>query len=227
MHQSNSNNNGNGTPKSHRGAEPSTSPPDNKVAASQDQSRWLDELAELRSEVRDLTGAVGALVKAVGESLAQVSELRDAVRELQLQVESVMIPMAEQNRDLRQKEVDEKFLFPIMNGMAQIIDRQSAEITQAESESPLLAFMENCRAIDRQELQDLMSMFDVESFTSLPGRLLDPKLHSVKTARTTPHQARIGRVIRTLRPGYRRHSDGLLIRRALVEVWGQAATKVE
>jgi hypothetical protein len=219
MFHNHNNHEGNGNP-TRDGTERQADPqPPGEAIAGLDMARLVSDLPDLRAEMVALQAVVSEQAKIISEMITQVKAAGGVIENLCSTVERVMLPMAEQNRDLRLMEVDEKFFRPIMNGLAQIVDRISGEITQAEKEAFPLAFIENCRDLDRQEILNLMSTFDVESYSSRPGSPLEPKLHSVKALRGTQFSSKVGHVVRTVRPGYRRRGDDFLIRRALVEVW--------
>jgi hypothetical protein len=227
MSKNNGRNNGDGKPEDREA--PASVNEDILGAESPSYQRAeqiLDELKAIGDETKSLNRKVLTELEACRQFMAILPELLETLRRVDSLVETALVPMAEQNRTLRLKEIDEKFFCPLMLGLAQIVDRQTAELSRPESDVFSLAFIENCRAMDRQELLDLMSMFDVEGFTSPSRGALDPRWHRIKSKRPTSDLSRIGRIARTLRPGYRRRGDGLLIRPALIEVWALPAAKL-
>lgn len=181
--------------------------------------RLENEVSELKEHAAALTLIVSEHLKAAADTSAEIKSLTEGFQTLQLFVDKVLLPLAEQNRQLRDGEVDVHILSPVVLGIARIIDRQSAEMTPSDQKVLEFCLIDEARNMDREEHLQLLSELGVEQIGAKRGAKFDPKFHTITDSRASADSARIGRVITTLRPGYVRSRDGRVFRKACVSVW--------
>ena len=138
---------------------------------------------------------------------------------------TAIVPLAQENRRLHEKEVDEKILKPVVLGLVQILDRQAGELSEAEKGIGAIAFLEDCRRIDKAEIFNILAQFEIEEINCDVGNALDSTIHNIKAIRAARNRAQVNRIARVLRPGYRRRSDGWVARACWVEVWVSPTSK--
>jgi molecular chaperone GrpE (heat shock protein) len=185
----------------------------------EDADRVRSEISDLSQEIRRLASELASTRKVVAEIRAMLKSLNDECAAITELIKRGLIPLAEENRGFHNHEIEEKFLGPVIVGLAHILDRQSGEISEAERHSQAISFVESCRAIDNAEIVELLATVDVEAVRSFPGSKLDGTIHRVIRTQRTTNPTKVGRITKVLRPGYRRRSDGYVFRPMLVEVW--------
>jgi hypothetical protein len=170
------------------------------------------------------------ILKRLADLRAENETLKELIRALQIQaqkcielLERTIIPLSHENRQLREFDLDNYIVWPYAMRVIQIIDRQSAEITDAEQQVMEFSFVENCRSIDRAEHLELLYMLGIEPLSQRRGELRDTRTQQTGRIRPTSQSSKFGRVHRILRPGYWRRRDGAIVRPTLVEVWGPQA----
>jgi hypothetical protein len=178
------------------------------------------KIRDLEHAVSGLTVVMGAMSKAVTSAEKRIEVQSDAIVFLVALVEKAILPLAESNRVLMERDSDQNILSPVVQSLALILDRNETELSQADRAVSSFVFIEECRSMDKQEIINLLQFFGVEQFTLKAGTPFDPATSAVKHVRTIHDASRHGKVSKVLRPGYRRVTDGWVIRPAWVEVFG-------
>jgi hypothetical protein len=145
------------------------------------------------------------------------------VQSLTIELEKVLVPMAEQNRQLLDRLVDEHIVLPYALGLIEIIDRQGREIGDTAQGVMEFSALEDCRSIDRQELLNVLTRLGIEEFKAPRGTRCTPDLHKIIRVLPSSRTERHNRISVVIRSGFIRVRDQLVVRRALVEAWGPVA----
>lgn len=187
------------------------------------------EAAIFTEALRTLLAATHAVdqMRLVAASASQLAEKSDArlasiearVASLEQTLVTVVQPLTQQLRQLEERHTDLHIVRPFLLDVIEILDRLDVELTDAEKSSPQIAFVEECRAADRIELENILRRRGVERFTASPGDRFDSSTCTICSVRPARTAERVGRVFRVEKPGYWRVSDRFVIRPCFVHVF--------
>jgi hypothetical protein len=174
-----------------------------------------DHIRQLTSEVRDLRAEV-----------RELKELEKQTQNICAQQAKVLTSLAEENRSLRDKDMDRRVTVAYALDIITMLERHEVEISEAEQGTLQFGQLERCRAVDQKQAMAMLQRLGVEEIRIRRGAEPNDELHDVIRTRPTIETRKHGRISQMLRRGYRRRHDGLLILPALVEVWGPVAASV-
>ena len=159
-----------------------------------------------------LSADVNRLIVVLAEEIKAQKSLKEHMQAIEKQtlhcveLERTVAVLAEENRKLREHEIDAYFVLPIALSIIGIIDRQSAEISDFEQQVMDFDFIERCRKVDRAELLDFLATLGIEPLTHRRGEKFDTRTQTIGRVRPTVHHNKFERVHSILRPGYWRRS---------------------
>jgi hypothetical protein len=210
----------NGSPA---GAEP-------RHETSSDSGDWPEPNASNLRDEKQVAAILARLVDAVERNNSIVADLSARVQNFERQLQSfnavfnkTLTPLAEANRLLHATHADDEKILSVAMGLIQMIDRQSAEITEAEQGVLAFTTVEECREVDRLDATNQLARLGIEEMIIPRGMPVDLAIHDIERVRPSVHANKFGRIASVKKRGWRRRRDGQIVRAPLVEVWGPQA----
>lgn len=163
-------------------------------------------------------GATDKRIDAVCERLGAIEECLAAVCE---RLERAVVPLAEENRALRNEELDLHVVRPLLEIIIQVLGRLDDELREGPDEGAF-GILRAARQADREEYHQILRHFGVTAKHPKRGDRFSPSVHKVISRQATASANAVGRLRRVMRPAYIRERNGQVIEKAWVEVYVQA-----
>lgn len=148
------------------------------------------------------------------DAIAAVNDRLTAIEQL---LERAVVPLAEDNRVLRNNELDIHVVRPVVDLLIQVLSRLDDELKDG-AEGGVFGALRDARRADREEFRALLSFFGVSARYPKCGDRFSPAIHKVIARYPAETGSAVGRLRRVIRPAYVRDRDGQIIQKAWVEV---------